>query len=104
MAPAWSDKEPLATRGFFEALHSLWFAESRCDRKKRLGAGLSGYAAEIVANRGEGIRFLWVIPKTHEHAVRRLLDLIALILRFLRSRITLARRQSEPADKLQAQP
>ena len=74
MAPAWSDKEPLATRGFFEALHSLWFAESRCDRKKRLGAGLSGYAAEIIANRGEGIRFLWVIPKTHEHAVRRLLE------------------------------
>ena len=74
MAPAWSDKEPLATRGFFEALHSLWFAESRYNRKKRLRAGLSGYVAEIVANRGGGIRFLWVIPKTHEHAVRRLLE------------------------------
>ena len=74
MAPAWSDKEPLATRGFFEALHSLWLAESRYAEKKKPEAGLAGYAAEIVANRGEGIRFLWVIPKTHEHAVRRLLE------------------------------
>ncbi len=74
MAPAWSDKEPLATRGFFEALHSLWFAESRLSRQKRFATGVSGYAAEIVANRGDGIRFLWVIPKTHEHAVRRLLE------------------------------
>ena len=74
MAPAWSDKEPLATRGFFEALHSLWFAESHFARRKEFETNVSGYAAEIVANRGDGIRFLWVIPKTHEHAVRRLLE------------------------------
>lgn len=73
MAPAWSDKEPLATKSFFEALHSLWFAEARL-KKSQDGADCPGYVAEIVANRHEGIRFLWVIPAAHKHAVRRLLE------------------------------
>ena len=75
MAPAWSDKEPLATRGLFEALHTLRDREpSYWKRQLGLGTAEPGYSAEIVANRAEGIRFLWVIPAARQHAVRRLLE------------------------------
>ena len=75
MAPAWSDKEPLATRGLFEALHTLRDREpSYWRRQLGLSATEPGYSAEIVANRAEGIRFLWVIPAVRQHAVRRLLE------------------------------
>ena len=75
MAPAWSDKEPLATRGLFEALHTLKDREpSYWKRQLGLGSVEPGYSAEIVANRAEGIRFLWVIPAARQHAVRRLLE------------------------------
>ena len=54
MAPAWSDKEPLATRGLFEALHTLRDREpSYWKRQLGLGTAEPGYSAEIVANRAE---------------------------------------------------
>lgn len=69
-APAWSDKEPLATQGLFEALHSL---RPSLKRQKR-NEPRSHYSLEIVATREEGIRFLWTLPATQEHSIRRLLE------------------------------
>lgn len=69
MAPAWSDKEPLATQGLFEALYSLRF-----DLKHQRSEFRSHYSVEIVATQKEGIRFLWTIPSALEHSVRRLLE------------------------------
>ena len=67
MAPAFSDKEPSATKGLFDALHSLQFVDSN-----KLSSSV--YSAEIVADRNNGIRFLWVVPASKEHGVRRLLE------------------------------
>ena len=74
-APAWSDKEPLATKGLFEALHSLRDRQpSYISRQLGLSPPEPSYAAEIVANRAEGIRFLWSVPAERQHAIRRLLE------------------------------
>ena len=74
-APAWSDKPPPATRGLFEALHSLQ-EQPASFFKRRLGldSGQPSYSAEIVASRAGGIRFLWSVPAGQQHAVRRLLE------------------------------
>ena len=74
-APLKIDKKPIATQHLFEALSKL--ASVKLPFKDRLlnrQPAPKSYSLEIVANNQTGIRFLWVIPKSQQTAIRRLLE------------------------------